>query len=57
MPQKGTNITGINRHLSVIQMLFLVIHRTAIGWHFLYEGISKLYTPGWTSHTKLRSKK
>jgi uncharacterized membrane protein YphA (DoxX/SURF4 family) len=21
----------------------------AIGWHFLYEGISKLFTPGWTS--------
>ena len=23
--------------------------RIAIGWHFLYEGLSKLFTPGWTS--------
>jgi uncharacterized membrane protein YphA (DoxX/SURF4 family) len=21
-----------------------------LGWHFLYEGISKLLMPGWTSH-------
>jgi uncharacterized membrane protein YphA (DoxX/SURF4 family) len=28
-------------------VLFLM--RTAIGWHFLVEGIAKLYTPGWTS--------
>ncbi|MBN1290490.1 MAG: DoxX family membrane protein [Candidatus Latescibacteria bacterium] len=30
-------------------MSMLVVLRIAIGWHFLYEGISKLYTPGWTS--------
>jgi len=34
---------------SVIQMSLLVILRIAIGWHFLYEGISKLLTPEWSS--------
>lgn len=27
----------------------LNIVRIAIGWHFLYEGLEKLFTPGWTS--------
>jgi uncharacterized membrane protein YphA (DoxX/SURF4 family) len=27
----------------------LFLTRTAIGWHFLVEGLAKLYTPGWTS--------
>ena len=28
--------------------LFSIL-RILIGWHFLYEGVSKLLTPGWTS--------
>jgi len=28
--------------------LFTIV-RVAIGWHFLYEGLAKLLTPGWTS--------
>ena len=31
----------------------LTIVRVAIGWHFLYEGLSKLLTPGWTSASYL----
>lgn len=27
----------------------IVALRIVIGWHFLYEGLSKLFTPGWTS--------
>ena len=34
-------------------VVFLVLLRTVIGWHFLYEGISKLLTPGWTSYNFL----
>ena len=34
---------------SNIQLWMLVILRVSIGWHFLYEGFSKIYTPGWTS--------
>lgn len=31
------------------QLWALVILRVAIGWHFLYEGISKLLNPNWSS--------
>ena len=41
--------TTSTQRLTFIKMSFLVVLRTAIGWHFLYEGIAKLLTPGWTS--------
>ena len=31
------------------QIISLTFLRILIGWHFLYEGLSKLYTPGWTA--------
>ncbi len=31
------------------QLWSLVILRVAIGWHFLYEGITKLLNPDWSS--------
>ena len=31
------------------QEAVLVLLRMAIGWHFLYEGLVKILTPGWTS--------
>jgi thiosulfate dehydrogenase [quinone] large subunit len=31
-----------------LQRLGLVLLRTLIGWHFLYEGYYKLVVPGWT---------
>ena len=31
------------------QLCLLVILRVAIGWHFLYEGFSKLINPDWSS--------
>lgn len=34
---------------SSFQLLFLVILRVLIGWHFLYEGIVKLTNPNWSS--------
>ena len=34
---------------SAWQLWSLVILRVAIGWHFLYEGISKLLNPNWSS--------
>ena len=30
------------------QQVALVVLRTLIGWHFLYEGFSKLWRPAWT---------
>ena len=32
-----------------LQLTTLVVLRIVIGWHCLYEGVSKLLTPGWTS--------
>lgn len=34
---------------SAWQLWSLVILRVAIGWHFMYEGISKLLNPNWSS--------
>lgn len=31
------------------QIIVLVLLRMAVGWHFLYEGVSKLLMPEWTS--------
>jgi len=33
----------------IIRPLVLTLLRMVIGWHFLFEGLSKLFTPGWTS--------
>jgi uncharacterized membrane protein YphA (DoxX/SURF4 family) len=33
--------------------LFLTILRMAVGWHFLYEGVSKLVIPNWSSGSYL----
>ena len=33
----------------------LVLLRILIGWHFLYEGVLKLYNPAWTSKAYLSS--
>ncbi|MFN8256343.1 MAG: DoxX family protein [Bacteroidales bacterium] len=38
-----------------ILVLVLIVIRLAIGWHFCYEGLVKLYTPGWTSASFLDS--
>ncbi len=32
-----------------LQLTTLVVMRILIGWHCLYEGISKLITPGWSA--------
>ncbi len=41
--------TLAQNELTGFKLYALTILRIAIGWHFLYEGISKLFTPGWTS--------
>lgn len=46
-----------NARLATIQSLVLVILRIAIGWHFLYEGIVKLTSPGWSSAAFLSESK
>lgn len=38
-----------NLTLNKIQIFSLVLLRTAIGWHLLYEGLTKLIKPGWSA--------
>ncbi|HER09762.1 MAG TPA: DoxX family protein [Bacteroides sp.] len=38
-----------SKNYSPWQLWSLVLLRVAIGWHFLYEGISKLMNPDWSS--------
>jgi thiosulfate dehydrogenase [quinone] large subunit len=35
--------------LSRPQTITIVVLRVLIGWHFLYEGLSKLLNPGWSA--------
>lgn len=39
--------------LTDVQRLSLVLLRTAIGWHFLYEGYYKLILPAWSRDGQL----
>jgi thiosulfate dehydrogenase (quinone) large subunit len=49
----------MNQHYSPnnTQVFFLVALRLAIGWHFLYEGLVKIFSPGWTSSGYLMDSK
>ncbi len=44
-----------NMTYSPLQISLLLLLRLAIGWHFLYEGIAKLYIPNWSSASYLES--
>jgi uncharacterized membrane protein YphA (DoxX/SURF4 family) len=41
--------SGLSTSPHKIFYFLLNIVRIAIGWHFLYEGLAKLFAPGWTS--------
>ncbi len=40
-----------------LQFIFLVLLRILIGWHLLYEGMSKLLIPNWSSFGFLQESK
>jgi thiosulfate dehydrogenase (quinone) large subunit len=44
-----------NINITTAQKTSLVVLRVLIGWHFLYEGIIKLYNPSWTAKGYLLS--
>lgn len=41
--------------MSLSQRYALIFLRIFIGWHFLYEGLLKVYNPGWTARGFLMS--
>lgn len=46
---KTTLKTGLKNQYSDGQLTALVVLRILIGWHFLYEGVVKLYNPSWSA--------
>ncbi|VAW20129.1 hypothetical protein MNBD_BACTEROID01-292 [hydrothermal vent metagenome] len=42
---------------TTIQSVALIILRLLIGWHILFEGVSKLLSPGWSSAEFLKESK
>ena len=44
-----------NSNFTSAQRTGLIILRLFIGWHFLYEGVIKLYNPSWTAKGYLLS--
>ena len=38
-----------DKAFSTSQLAFLLILRLIIGWHLLYEGLAKMFTPDWSS--------
>jgi uncharacterized membrane protein YphA (DoxX/SURF4 family) len=42
---------------STATMFFFTVLRVLVGWHFLFEGISKLASPDWSSYTYLMDTK
>lgn len=41
--------SGKDLNVSNTAMIILTVLRIAIGWHFLYEGVVKLLSPGWSA--------
>ena len=48
---------GFRMNYSNRQTIALIALRIALGWHFLYEGLTKIFQPGWTSSTYLMDSK
>ena len=48
MSDNNSFLASHNKIGNLFQYLFTGI-RILIGWHFLYEGLSKLFSPGWTA--------
>lgn len=46
---KWSKSAGTAISLTGCQKTLLVILRMAIGWHFLYEGLIKVFNPGWSA--------
>ena len=45
---------SISQYYSYLQIFSLTLLRVLIGWHFLYEGFTKLFSvPGWTAKSYL----
>lgn len=55
MKSERSNRTRAEWNWSTGPLLGMALLRVAIGWHFLYEGLAKLFDPAWTAAGYLRS--
>ena len=55
MPTEPAIATVSSSRPSLLRELPMALLRVVVGWHFLYEGLTKLFTPGWTSAGYLQS--
>ncbi len=44
---------NIEKKYALPELIALVALRVAIGWHFMYEGVSKLFQDNWTAYAFL----
>lgn len=49
------NVVPGEQNTSALEVGAVTLLRVAVGWHFLYEGVSKLLTPNWTAAPYLQS--
>ena len=40
---------------STWQITLLTVLRVMIGWHFLYEGLVKIFSPAWSAESYLKA--
>ncbi|NWG12818.1 MAG: DoxX family protein [Acidobacteria bacterium] len=55
MTDKTAVNAGAGFSLSNAQKTILTVLRIAIGWHFLYEGVTKLFVSGWSAAPYLQT--
>jgi len=46
---KNNSALGINSSIRTLLQYLLTAIRILIGWHFLYEGLAKLFSPDWSA--------
>ncbi|MHC4187123.1 MAG: DoxX family membrane protein [Planctomycetota bacterium] len=51
---ENNDIKGGKNTLSTVQNYTLFILRVVVGWHLLYEGVAKIFTPSWSSASYLQ---
>ena len=55
MSQTSESAAGRGGRAGAVATVALTLLRIAVGWHFLYEGVSKLLAPQWTAAGYLQS--
>jgi uncharacterized membrane protein YphA (DoxX/SURF4 family) len=55
MPDATNSFTSVRPDRTRVQLFTMALLRIAVGWHFAYEGLAKLFDPQWSAEGYLRS--